>query len=191
MSISISCIRQARYSLIWQILIFDYKNRKLRFELEFEFPFCVITKAVLRRRLLVFIGGPMRLATNFTLVTAQNTRKIDFFFGSEEFSRPTFATSSTVFIISILKTKYLQTLSETSYRDGLVIYPGKQFSLFFQVHKMDCFSTLNTIIWIVFISNKIPTLKSIVKVFYEFRFFICLNFFKIQIIIHDSCYHKR
>jgi hypothetical protein len=37
----------------------------------------------------------MRLATNFTLVTAQNTRKIDFFFWSEKFSRPTFATPTT------------------------------------------------------------------------------------------------
>jgi hypothetical protein len=57
--------------LVWQILRFDPKDMKLRF-------------AVLRRRFLVFNGGPMRLATNFTLVTAQNTRKIDFFFGSEK-----------------------------------------------------------------------------------------------------------
>jgi hypothetical protein len=63
--------------------------------LEFEFPFCVNIKAVLRRRLLVFDGGPMRFATKFTLVTAQNTWKFDFIFGSEKFSRPTFATSTT------------------------------------------------------------------------------------------------
>jgi hypothetical protein len=63
--------------LIWQILRFDPKDRKLQLELVFEFPFCVIIKAVLR---LVFNGGPLRLAT---LVTAQNTKRFDFFFGSE------------------------------------------------------------------------------------------------------------
>jgi hypothetical protein len=45
MPISSSCIRRARYSLfemkipsilIWQILRFDRKDRKLRFELEFK-----------------------------------------------------------------------------------------------------------------------------------------------------------
>jgi hypothetical protein len=54
MSISSSCIRRARYSLfemeipeipsilIWQILRFDLMDRQFRFELEFEFPLCVI-----------------------------------------------------------------------------------------------------------------------------------------------------
>jgi hypothetical protein len=97
---------RARYSLFeieissiltWQILKFDPKDRKHRFELEleFEFPLCVIIKAVLRRRLLVLNERPMHLATKFTLVTAQNTRKMVFFFGSEKFSRPNFATPTT------------------------------------------------------------------------------------------------
>jgi hypothetical protein len=50
------------------------KDRKLQFELVFEFPFCVIIKAVLRRRLLVFNGETIRLA--------KHTRKIDIFFRS-------------------------------------------------------------------------------------------------------------
>jgi hypothetical protein len=75
-----SCIRRARYSLfeieipsilIWQILKFDPKDSKLRFELEFEFPFCFIMVSPCRFK--VFNGGPMRFTTNFTLVTGQNT----------------------------------------------------------------------------------------------------------------------
>jgi hypothetical protein len=82
----------------WQILRFE--DLTLRFELEFEFPFYVIIKAVLRRRMLVFNGRPMRLAKNFTQ-TAKNIRNIDFFFGSEKFSRPTFATPTYLKILNL------------------------------------------------------------------------------------------
>jgi hypothetical protein len=53
----------------------------------------------------------MRLATKITLVTAQNTRKFDFLFGSKKFSRPTFVTPIAYYhllfvITSLLVTPY-------------------------------------------------------------------------------------
>jgi hypothetical protein len=48
------------------------KDKKCRFKL--EFLLCVIIKTVLRRRLLVFKGGQIKMATKFTLVAAQNSR---------------------------------------------------------------------------------------------------------------------
>jgi hypothetical protein len=49
---------------MWQIFKFGPKDRKRRFELEF-----VIIKSMLRRKLLIFKGLPIRMVTNFTSVS--------------------------------------------------------------------------------------------------------------------------
>jgi hypothetical protein len=82
-------------TLMWQIFKFGPKERKRRFDLEFSVG--VIIKNVLRRLQLIFKEGPIRMATNLTLVVAQNSRKL-ILFQQQTF----FATPSSFFLKLVL-----------------------------------------------------------------------------------------
>jgi hypothetical protein len=69
---------------MWQTLKLDPRGRKRWLELEF-WLLAIMKLAVSRRLLLVFYERPMRLATNFTLVSAGYSGKIEFFWKRKNF----------------------------------------------------------------------------------------------------------